>query len=450
MQATSDQAERPQRGSDTGDEGFGSFTEADAQALLENGESILKILSENTWDAWKIWANHSDVSNPTLLSLYRRLTNASDQRTGAHSAKQWLEFWERIVRPRYFRRQDKQAKGAALELATESVEASTTNTGGQALSTTQSSSTRPVETPSAKPETLKRKYATAEEEVPSSSPPQAASPKRRRQDESARPREIASTPDRSPLRRVDIAYSPLFVSETESSPENGSQDDGSALVRVPSESLSEPGGIRQSNQAFFKDRTPSIDFDVPPPQHGWGDEGDEGVESPESNSEYDSAQTEFYNPQSTLPDTQALLEGRTQVPDLTLPDPDGGWDSLLIPSSPPAMPSSPPAESVSSFGDIKAQIDAWIESHVTEDLSIERVETILKCTCMDTSLSEQIIKHLKKEGEIPSDWKGVWTQADDEDLRSTDARKIQRLEQKHGDDCLRARWEFLSFYGTDE
>lgn len=41
---------------------FSSFDEEDAEALMQNGASILKIHPENRRDAWAKWARECDVS----------------------------------------------------------------------------------------------------------------------------------------------------------------------------------------------------------------------------------------------------------------------------------------------------------------------------------------------------------------------------------------------------
>ena len=341
-------------------------------------------------------------------------------------------------------------------------------------------------------ETLKRKHVTIEEDLPSSSPLAPISPKRRRPIGSELPVEIASTPDKIRDRNVDESSSPLIIKleleEDEPNIPAHSSEIGSPLGQQLSGALSEPGRVINNTQAIYEIATPLIDFDVPAPEGGWDNEellvqnssqpvsldlslaedrreddkhgvrdstqlvdldlGGWNEQDPEVKEEPGSPKTEIYDPQPTLPDTQAILRSKTPAPDFSIADPDGGWNSLMR-SSPPVIPSSPRAESVFSPTELRDQMDAWIDAHAVKGISVEQVESALKSTSMDTSLADKALRHLAKKGALPTNWRGVWTGSDDEDLKSTDARKIQRLQEKHGADCLAARWEFLECYAEE-
>lgn len=343
-------------------------------------------------------------------------------------------------------------------------------------------------------ETLKRKHVAIEEELPSSSPLGPISPKRRRPSASELPLEIASTPQKSPGWDIEGPSSPLLINlkfeqDEPSLPEDSTENE-SPLGQQLSDTLSEPGRVFYNTQADFGDATQLIDFDIPPPDEGWDDEEllvqnpsqpvsfnvpppedrgednkkdikehiklvDFDLQPPEGGSddeepeikeeESKSRDLDIYNPRPSLPDTQAILRSKTPAPDFSIPDPDGGWSSLIA-SSPPVMPESPSAQSAFSQTDLKYQMDAWINSHAVKGISVEQVESVLKSTSMDTILADQALRHLARKGALPKDRRGVWTESDDENLKSTDARKIQRLQEKHGAECLAARWEFLDFY----
>ena len=355
----------------------------------------------------------------------------------------------------------------------------------------------PEKTRSPDHEPLKRKHNNLEDDLPSSSPIGPTSPKRRRPSGLELSVEIASTPEKGREQDIELSSSPLSIKlELEEDEPNFpalSSGFNSPLGQQLSDTLSEPGNVARNTQAIFKSATPLIDFDVPAPEGGWDDEevlvqdssqpvsldlppsledsgednkdgikesaqlidfdlappaGGWAEQDPEIKSEPDSENTEIYDPQPTLPDTQALLRSKTPAPDFTIPDPDGGWNNL-IGSSPPAVPSSPRAESVFSQTELNEQLDAWIDAHAVKGASVETVESVLKSTSMDTALAHKALRRLAKKGALPTKWKGVWTGSDDEDLKSTDARKIQRLQEKHGADCLTARWEFLDFYAEE-
>ena len=346
-------------------------------------------------------------------------------------------------------------------------------------------------------ETLKRKHVTTEEELPSSSPIGPISPKRRRPSGSELPVEIASTPEKSRAQNIEPPSSPLFIKleleEDEPSLLASSIENSSPLGQQLSDTLSEPGYRFNNTQGVFENATPLIDFDVPEPEGGWDNEellgqnssqpisfgppppGDSREDSnrgirgstqlidfdlapPEGGwdeqelrikEESESSNTEIYDPQPILPDTQAILQSKIPALDFSIPDPDGGWNNLIA-SSPPIIPSSPRAESVFSQTELKDQMDAWIDAHAIKGISVEQVESVLKSTSMDTTLADKALRHLAEKGVLPKNRRGVWTESDDEDLKSTDARRIQRLQEKHGADCLTARWEFLDFYAEVE
>ena len=340
-------------------------------------------------------------------------------------------------------------------------------------------------------ETLKRRHIAIEEDLPSSSPLGPVSPKRRRPSASELPLEIASTPEKFRERDVEGQSSSPFINlvfeEDEPGPAEDSVENNSPMGQELSETHSEPRRLINNTQAIFgdatqlinfeivapeggwdneelPDQTPSqavgsdaplseyatennlhgikestpelVDFDLPPPEGGWDEEQPQTKEEPEL------PNTDIYDSQPALPDTQAILRGKTPAPDFSIPDPDGGWTSLTASSS-PRRPSSPRAESEFSATELQEQMDAWFEAHAVEGISVEQVESVLQSTSMDTTIAGEALRHLAKKGRLPKDWKGVWTESDDEDLKSTDARKIQRLQEKHGADNLKARWEYL-------
>ena len=335
-------------------------------------------------------------------------------------------------------------------------------------------------------ETLKRKHVASEEDLPSSSPLGPISPKRRRPSASELPLEIPSTPEKFRESDSEGHYSPLFINleleeDEPSLPEDSTEND-SPLGQQPSDTLSERGRVVNNTQAVFGNPTQLIDFDVPAPEGGWDNkellvrnysqpsgfdalrredgmvETEYGIREPTPlieggwdeerhgvNDESELPDTERNDRQPNLPDTQAILMSKTPVPDFSIPDPDGGWNSLIA-SSPPLMPNSPRDESVFSQTDLEDQMDAWFNARATKAISVKQVQSVLMSTSMDTTLADKVLRHLAKKGVLPTDWRGVWTVSDDEDLKSTDARKIQRLQEKHGADCLTARWQFLDFH----
>ncbi|KAL8963918.1 MAG: hypothetical protein Q9197_007051 [Variospora fuerteventurae] len=76
--------------------------------------------------------------------------------------------------------------------------------------------------------------------------------------------------------------------------------------------------------------------------------------------------------------------------------------------------------------------------------SDDAVSLALKCTGFDYALAARVLEALKDTNRLPREMRGCWTEEDDADLdRSVDARRIRRLEDKHGKEALERRWAFL-------
>lgn len=365
-----------------------------------------------------------------------------------------------------------------------------------ALEKTRETSPSPLAPSLALAETPKRKRGvTNDDDLPSSSPlglplPRSASPKRQKRGRlQAKPLEIASTPENSPQRpdldaelqltgRTDDAIRMSDHSKSEA--ESSDSDDGDAIFddsllgRPASPTLSSPSRTipntqpspRRSTQAVFNDPTQFIDLEVPDPEGGW----DEDVEPPPSPEELDPNSQLVDSPpanvipetQSDLPDTQTLLGSRTQMPDFSIAEPDGGWDSLeLMPSSPPSMPgqpSSPPPTTKApkppspDSKKLRAGLDTWVKIQQTAGYPLENLIAALKTTSNDLDLAKFVLKYMtrKGKGRIPSNEKGIWTEDDDEDLESTDARRIEKVQAKHGAAVCDVRLAFLHGYRQSE
>lgn len=317
---------------------------------------------------------------------------------------------------------------------------------------------------SPKPEvygSIKRKRDDYEDDVPHSSPIEAMqSPYRKRQRHGSMQGllEIPSTPDRSPTRGAVPSGVPESM---------GSRDENLILDRevkkqsqpVPrkmatkelqqpadqrSQTTSELDCFSQDEQAAFRDPTRYIDLSLPPPEDGWDDEdsieGDYATDLPKNLPD-----------RSTVPDTQAILDGNTQIPDFNLPhlDNDG-------PPSPPNVPETSQTRTAENDNDttesqMNAELDAWIDEMGAAGYSDENVEMALKCTTMNTNLAETVLGYFASHQALPRRMRGVWTEEDDEDLQSaTDARRIEGLESKHSKEALGARWDFLEAYGSPD
>lgn len=327
----------------------------------------------------------------------------------------------------------------------------------------------------------KRKRAASEDEFPSSSPPYLeATNKRQRRHEGPMPAEIAPTPEQSPIHDPEFStltvkpnnaqqfFPSIYGTESEDEDEhddasenengdvtpngNGSesddycsiQEDERIVGRQASPVLSEANHKPVGTQTMVNGSTPYIDFEVAPPEEGW----DESPSAPSSEplpSLSSLISHTMPHPKTQSDKSASMLESQTLLPDFSIPPPDGGWDAIDLSSDHPG--SSPPPTSPTP-SEIGVLLDAWIDEHIASGFSSANVQSALECTSLNTDLAETVLRHMSRnQGCIPRDVAGVWTERDDEWLEpSIDARRIEEVEAKHGEEYIRKRWVFLNAY----
>lgn len=109
-------------------------------------------------------------------------------------------------------------------------------------------------------------------------------------------------------------------------------------------------------------------------------------------------------------------------------------------------------------GDPVPDIDEWIDDCVRtgKARSDKQVIEALRCTTMDPDLALKVLQYLVAEKPIPDDIPGVWTAEDDEHLEGGNARYVERVLEKHGDQYVESRGEYLGLAratglaGTDD
>lgn len=111
----------------------------------------------------------------------------------------------------------------------------------------------------------------------------------------------------------------------------------------------------------------------------------------------------------------------------------------------PFLPSSPePEEGEETDESELPDVDAWIESQLTRGNADElTIISVLRSANMDYELAGRVLEHWDPEKGIPDDLPGMWTAEDDRCLEGQDARGIQRVLTKHGQDASNSRWEYL-------
>ena len=317
------------------------------------------------------------------------------------------------------------------------------------------------------------------DELPSSSPPNTpllipVFHKRQRLDGlGACLKEVASTPENSPIRRDQKeAFETLqdTRSEVVDGPdvtldqEESFSQHGNAHGRQPSPSLSTPTRIvpdsnADTTQAAFQDSTQLIDLDIPPPEDGWKSEDTSSEPDFEQDPNMQLVDTDesytVLEAQSALPATQFFLNDKTQLPDVEIADPEDGWDIDLMPSSPPPL-SDQQSRSASSGEDggithdeVGISMNDWFASQIALGYHLVDAVDALKATSMDETMAEYVLMYMKTKGKgrMPTDQPGVWTLEDDKDLEATDARRITRVNEKHGEKACDDRWNYLMHYG---
>lgn len=321
-----------------------------------------------------------------------------------------------------------------------------------------------------------------EDEIPSSSPP--GSPlsmpltgKRQRLDEiRQQPLEIASTPENSPTRQEFHLASRLLeedkieiVDIPDDSPSVDSSASDSESIRMgrqASPTLSSPTRMVPNSQtaitqAAFQDPTQSIDFDIPPPDEGWQEEDipSDVDPEPDPNTQLVDFVQDHTVPetQPILSDTQALLNSRTQIPDLGVADPDGGWDAIdQILSSPPLLEGRSATPLLAAMDSLwpgaeeseESPIDDFIDSQKALGHNEEDILIALKATSTVTIQAAKVLAYMKRKGNgrIPENAPGVWTAEDDADLHAQDARGLMRVRDKHGNEGCDLRFIYLEHW----
>ena len=192
------------------------------------------------------------------------------------------------------------------------------------------------------------------------------------------------------------------------------------------------------------------------------DRGDNGINHDEKRAAHVSYPVLPSLEENAPEDTQAILSGGIPDIDLNIPEPDEGWQAFR--SSPPPMPSSSkrnnrrgkqkaiedsryPKSDLAVANDEGVEVlNSWIKKQLKKGYPLDHVRLAMTATTMDFYLATSVLRYLRKTGGIPSDTPGVWTPADDANLTARDARKILALQDKHGNEGLDKRHEFLSTY----
>ncbi|KAJ5634488.1 hypothetical protein N7528_002330 [Penicillium herquei] len=108
------------------------------------------------------------------------------------------------------------------------------------------------------------------------------------------------------------------------------------------------------------------------------------------------------------------------------------------------FPELGPESEVEETDQEDTDMDTWIDAQLSRGIELAVVLEVLRCTSMIPQYAEPVLDGCVAGKGIPNDMPGVWTADDDKKLEGTDARDIQALIEKHGNDSFNARWEYLS------
>lgn len=111
----------------------------------------------------------------------------------------------------------------------------------------------------------------------------------------------------------------------------------------------------------------------------------------------------------------------------------------------PYPPSSPePDDGEESDESDLPDVDGWIDAQLARGKADEStIIAALHSASMDQELAGQALEHWDPTKGLPDDMPGIWSTEDDKCLEGEDARAIQRVLTKHGQDASNTRWEYL-------
>ena len=452
------------------------FTDEDINTLRALTPSILEIHPEREDEAWNEWA----------------------QLHPEHSAERWRTFWRKNILP-IARHSSGEIIVKDEEIASQELTPVTSpSLRSQSSHAVQKSFPIPRQTKGKVTSTLtsplKRKRPMEESDGPDipSSPPviprglslTAVSPYQKRP---IQMQEVPSTPESEKPITERPSPTPIYpyVKDTLEEMEHHSIEADEFLEsgRELSPTLSEPQTRRKGSASTPNINSPMADLNSDTLEDDitlkYPRLRDSGIETTYRNNtillDHEDDDFEYRsNVQITYPDlpqpeqrvaadTQAILQEEAPRFDFDLPDPEEGWQ--VSQSSPPPMPSSSKRSKrkgkermvvreesenrqlgAANDDEGLAQLATWINAKLEQGYAMVDIQTAMSATTMNMDLANNVLRYLKRTGDIPANTPGIWTPSDDDKMVARDAREIHMLQEKHGNDSFNQRWEFLQTY----
>ncbi|KAF2453776.1 hypothetical protein BDY21DRAFT_355032 [Lineolata rhizophorae] len=205
-------------------------------------------------------------------------------------------------------------------------------------------------------------------------------------------------------------------------------------------------------QAIMEAETQMPDFGVALPDGGFSDEeveDNQAMEVDAPNEEEEELVSEPTPSKRSAHETPALSRKRKHTVDTPSPPPTSSKRRRESSTRKSTTPSPPRPEEEATI--MEDEIDDFIDSLVDAGYPEDRVVEVLRATSMRASLTKRALDVMVAMGAntLPVAMRGVWTAVDDEALEGSDARALQRIEEKHGTEELKRRWEFLRMWRED-
>ncbi|EME49692.1 hypothetical protein DOTSEDRAFT_143910, partial [Dothistroma septosporum NZE10] len=156
-------------------------------------------------------------------------------------------------------------------------------------------------------------------------------------------------------------------------------------------------------------------------------------------------------------ESQDILSAETQLPDFSMPEPsllddlsNGDEADEMQPQAPAVDTAQAARRSQRTRGnefdsdDATTDVDSWILSMKARGFSNKAISKALRCTSYRPHIAQSVLFEEKRGNGLPDDTPGIWSKLEDDVLEGGDARKLRRLDEKHGSAECDARMDFLS------
>lgn len=242
---------------------------------------------------------------------------------------------------------------------------------------------------------------------------------------------------------------------------SGTSQGGPSRIVVDEDNIINAPSTFPQTQAILAAETQSIDLSMPDPDAQSDDSIAESIES----DDFDRERMASLRDQELI--NQQLLDNtdETKVPnamDLDLPEPEDGFEPTedLSEGIETQLLKDTQALHTVHIEEVDEEIDATEETASQSSLdfdalanelmekghSPENIITAIHTTMVNMPLVLIVLESLEAGTGLPKLMRGVWTEQDDEDILGGDARKLERVEAKHGwsgESGCKARQYFL-------